>query len=70
MATVQMRYIVYDVDAAIKFYTEQLGFKLEMHPAAAFALLSRGDLRLALSAPKPVGGGGLSRQPSGNVAAS
>lgn len=60
MATVQVRYIVNDVDAAIPFYTEQLGFKLEMHPAPPFAMLSRGDLRLVLSAPNPSGGGGQS----------
>ncbi len=58
MATVQVRYIVHDVDAAIAFYTGQLGFKLEMRPAPPFAMLSRGDLRLALSAPNPRGGGG------------
>jgi catechol 2,3-dioxygenase-like lactoylglutathione lyase family enzyme len=58
MATVQVRYIVHDVDAAIAFYTEQLGFKLEMRPAPPFAMLSRGDLRLVLSAPNPAGGGG------------
>jgi catechol 2,3-dioxygenase-like lactoylglutathione lyase family enzyme len=60
MATVQVRYIVDDVDKAIPFYTEQLGFKLDMHPAPPFAMLSRGDLRLALSAPNPAGGGGQS----------
>ena len=60
MATVQVRYIVHDVDAAIPFYTEQLGFKLDMHPAPPFAMLSRGDLRLVLSAPNPMGGGGQS----------
>jgi catechol 2,3-dioxygenase-like lactoylglutathione lyase family enzyme len=58
MATVQVRYIVHDVDAAITFYTGQLGFKLEMHPAPAFAMLSRGGLRLVLSKPNPEGGGG------------
>lgn len=58
MATVQVRYIVRDVDAAIEFYTSRLGFTLEMHPAPAFAMLSRGDLRLVLSAPNPMGGGG------------
>ncbi len=58
MATVQVRYIVRDVDVAIGFYTKQLGFKLEMHPAPPFAMLSRGDLRLVLSAPNPAGGGG------------
>ena len=60
MAKVQIRYIVNDVDAAIAFYTEQLGFKLEMHPAPPFAMLSRNDLRLVLSAPNPSGGGGQS----------
>ncbi len=55
---VQVRYIVADVDKAIEFYTQQLGFHLDMHPAPAFAMLSRGDLRLALSMPNPRGGGG------------
>ncbi len=58
MATVQVRYIVHDVDAAIAFYCQRLGFHEDMHPAPAFAMLSRGDLRLVLSAPNPVGGGG------------
>jgi len=58
MASVQVRYIVNDVDAAIEFYVTHLGFHLEMHPAPPFAMLSRGDLRLALSAPNPRGGGG------------
>ena len=58
MATVQVRYIVHDVDAAIAFYTTQLGFTLVMHPAPPFAMLSRGDLRLVLSVPNPSGGGG------------
>jgi catechol 2,3-dioxygenase-like lactoylglutathione lyase family enzyme len=58
MATVQVRYIVNDVDESIAFYTRQLGFTLQMHPAPAFAMLSRGDLRLVLSAPNPAGGGG------------
>jgi catechol 2,3-dioxygenase-like lactoylglutathione lyase family enzyme len=60
MATVQVRYIVDDVDTAITFYTKRLDFKLEMHPAPPFAMLSRGDLRLVLSAPNPAGGGGQS----------
>ena len=58
MATIQVRYIVYDVDEAISFYTQRLNFKLEMHPAPAFAMLSYGDLRLVLSAPNPSDGGG------------
>ena len=60
MAKVQVRYIVNDVDEAIKFYTTHLGFNLVMHPAPPFAMLSRNDLRLVLSAPNPSGGGGQS----------
>lgn len=60
MAAVQVRYIVHDVDAAIAFYCGQLGFQEVMHPAPAFAMLSRGALRLALSAPNAAGGGGQS----------
>ncbi|PYQ76556.1 MAG: glyoxalase [Acidobacteria bacterium] len=60
MATVQVRYIVNDVDAAIAFYCEHLGFHEDMHPAPAFAMLSRGDLRLVLSAPNAAAGGGQS----------
>jgi catechol 2,3-dioxygenase-like lactoylglutathione lyase family enzyme len=51
---VSVRYIVHDVDAAIEFYTERLGFEVVMRPAPPFAMLSRGELRLLLSAP---GGG-------------
>jgi len=58
MANVQIRYIVNDVDAAITFYCGHLGFKEVMHPAPAFAMLTRGDLRLVLSAPNPSAGGG------------
>jgi catechol 2,3-dioxygenase-like lactoylglutathione lyase family enzyme len=58
MATVSVRYIVDDVDAAIAFYCQHLGFSEEMHPAPTFAMLSRGDLRLNLSAPSGQGGGG------------
>ena len=56
--SVQVRYIVKDVDAAIAFYCGQLGFTEVMHPAPAFAMLTRGELRLVLSAPNPAGGGG------------
>ena len=58
MTTVQVRYIVRDIDAAIAFYTKQLGFELQMHPAPAFAMLRRGALRLVLSVPNPAAGGG------------
>src|SRR2546430_2290946 len=58
--TVKVGYIVHYVGAAIAFYCQNLGYREEMHPAPAFAMLSRGDLRLVLSAPNPVGGGGQS----------
>ncbi|MGP8001379.1 MAG: VOC family protein [Streptosporangiaceae bacterium] len=58
MATVSVRYIVSDVDAAIAFYRDHLGFTEVMHPAPAFAMLARGDLRLNLSAPGGGAGGG------------
>jgi catechol 2,3-dioxygenase-like lactoylglutathione lyase family enzyme len=58
MATVSVRYIVDDVDAAIAFSTRRLGFTEELHPAPTFAMLSRGDLWLVLSAPGGGPGGG------------
>lgn len=54
--TVLVRYIVDDVDSAVAFYTNHLGFDVLMRPAPSFALLARGALRLALSAPTGVGG--------------
>lgn len=66
MATVQVRYIVRDIDAAIDFYTTQLGFHLDMHPAPPFAMLSRDALRLVLSVPNASGGGGQT-MPDGRV---
>jgi len=53
---VSVRYIVDDVDTAAAFYTGQLGFAVERRPAPGFAMLSRGDLRLLLSAPEGPGG--------------
>jgi catechol 2,3-dioxygenase-like lactoylglutathione lyase family enzyme len=58
MATVSVRYIVDDVDAAIAFYRDDLGFTEIMHPAPTFAMMSLGDLRLVLSAPGGGPGGG------------
>jgi catechol 2,3-dioxygenase-like lactoylglutathione lyase family enzyme len=66
MATVSVRYIVRDVDAAIAFYRDNLGFTEVMHPAPAFAMLSLGDLRLVLSAPGGGPGGGQA-MPDGTV---
>jgi catechol 2,3-dioxygenase-like lactoylglutathione lyase family enzyme len=58
MPTVSVRYIVHDVEAAIAFYRDNLGFTEVMHPAPTFAMLARGDLRLVLSAPGGGAGGG------------
>ena len=55
--TVSVRYIVADVDAAVRFYTELLGFQIEMQPGLGFASLSRGDLRLLLNQPSAGGAG-------------
>ena len=66
MATVSVRYIVDDVDKAIDFYSRQLGFHEDMHPAPTFAMLSRGDLRLVLTAPGGGPGGGQA-MPDGTV---
>jgi catechol 2,3-dioxygenase-like lactoylglutathione lyase family enzyme len=66
MSTVSVRYIVDDVDAAISFYCDRLGFSEVMHPAPTFAMLTHGDLRLVLSAPSGQGGGGQA-MPDGRV---
>ena len=58
MATVSVRYIVNDIDAAIGFYSRHLGFSVQMHPNDMFAMLARGDLRLVLSVPGGGPGGG------------
>jgi catechol 2,3-dioxygenase-like lactoylglutathione lyase family enzyme len=68
MPTVSVRYIVDDVDSAIAFYRDLLGFEEVMHPAPAFAMLSRGELRLILSAPGGGPGGGAA-MPDGTTPA-
>jgi catechol 2,3-dioxygenase-like lactoylglutathione lyase family enzyme len=55
--TVNVRYIVDDVEAAIDFYTSNLGFELEMHPGPGFAAMSRGELTLLVNAPGAGGAG-------------
>lgn len=49
--TVDVRYMVNDVEAAIAWYTTQLGFSLLSSYAPAFADVQRGALRLLLSGP-------------------
>jgi catechol 2,3-dioxygenase-like lactoylglutathione lyase family enzyme len=67
MATVQVRYIVNDVDAAIAFYCGHLGFQEQMHPAPTFAMLTRGDLRLVINTPGGGPGGGSQAMPDGTM---
>lgn len=57
MTTVNVRYIADDVDTAVHFYAERLGFNVEMRPGAGFAILSRGALRLLLNRPGAGGAG-------------
>ena len=51
MAAVSVRYIVDDVEAAIGFYTEHLGFSVVAHPAPQFAILSKGKLKASVERP-------------------
>ncbi len=61
-----VRYIVSHMDPAIAFYANQLAFVVEMRPAAGFAALSRGSLRLYLNEPGAGGAGAIAagRQPA------
>ena len=65
--SVNVRYIVKSVDEAIPFYTQKLGFTLDMHPAPGFAALSKGDLKLYLN--QPGAGGAGQSMPDGAVPA-
>jgi catechol 2,3-dioxygenase-like lactoylglutathione lyase family enzyme len=56
MATVNVRYMVENVDAAVAFYTTYFGFALLSTAAPAFADVVRGDLRLLLSGPESSAG--------------
>ena len=67
MSKISVRYIVADVDAAIPFYTDRLGFHLDIHPAPGFARLSRGDLHLLLN--RPGAGGAGQAMPDGQTPA-
>ena len=55
-AFVNVRYMVDDVEAAIAWYTQHLGFEVISSAAPAFADVKRGSLRLLLSGPKSSAG--------------
>jgi glyoxylase I family protein len=59
---VTVRYQVSDIDRSIAFYTERLAFQPGMKSGAAFADVSRGNLRLILSGP---GSSGSRAMPDG-----
>jgi len=61
-----VRYQIADLDRAIRFYTEQLGFTLDQRAGGAFATVSRGDLHLLLSGP---GSSGSRPMPDGRAQA-
>jgi catechol 2,3-dioxygenase-like lactoylglutathione lyase family enzyme len=50
-AIVNVRYLVDDVQAAVDFYTEHLGFTVNTSAVPAFADVTRGNLRVLLSGP-------------------
>jgi catechol 2,3-dioxygenase-like lactoylglutathione lyase family enzyme len=54
--TVNVRYMVDDVDAAVAWYSKHLGFELLTNAAPAFADVKRGALRLLVSGPKSSAG--------------
>ena len=55
-ATVNVRYMVDDVDDSVAFYTEHLGFELLTSASPAFADVKLGNLRLLLSGPRSSAG--------------
>jgi catechol 2,3-dioxygenase-like lactoylglutathione lyase family enzyme len=63
--TVTVRYIVTDVASCVEFYTQLLGFKIDMNPPSGFAMLSRGNLRLMLN--EPGAGGAGQSMPDGST---
>jgi catechol 2,3-dioxygenase-like lactoylglutathione lyase family enzyme len=46
-----VRYQIADIERAVAFYTEQLGFRLDSRAGSTFATVSHGDLHLLLSGP-------------------
>lgn len=56
MDTIRVRYMVNDLDPAVTFYTQHLGFQVKQEAKPNFAMLSRGPLNLVLSTPFGPGG--------------
>jgi catechol 2,3-dioxygenase-like lactoylglutathione lyase family enzyme len=56
MTTVNVRYMVDDVETAVAFYTTHLSFTVISKTLPAFADVARGDLRLLLSGPSSSAG--------------
>ena len=54
-AHAHVRYQIQNMDRSIAFYTEQLGFTLDMRAGSAFGSVSRGPLRLILGGPESSG---------------
>jgi catechol 2,3-dioxygenase-like lactoylglutathione lyase family enzyme len=67
--TVNVRYLVHDVEASVDFYTTRLGFSVLTNFAPAFADVQRGNLRLLLSGPASSAGrpmpDGVTPEPGG-----
>jgi catechol 2,3-dioxygenase-like lactoylglutathione lyase family enzyme len=63
-STVNVRYLVDDVQAAVDFYTSHLGFTLNTSMMPAFADVTSGNLRLLLSGPRSSAGRAM---PDGRV---
>jgi catechol 2,3-dioxygenase-like lactoylglutathione lyase family enzyme len=56
MSGISVRYIVDDVDAAVEFYQQHLGFSVAFRPAPGFAILTKDGFRLLVSAMTGPGG--------------
>ncbi len=64
MSGISVRYIVNDVPEAVAFYSEKLGFEVEMQPSPGFAALSKSGVRLLLNQP---GAGGAGQSSGGDT---
>jgi predicted enzyme related to lactoylglutathione lyase len=63
--TVSVRYIVNDTKSCVEFYSQLLGFEIEMNPPSGFAMLRKGNMVLLLN--EPGAGGAGQSMPDGKV---